>query len=407
MTIPTQTTPTKSPPTLRYPSRSGGARNGRGAPERRRALLLQLDLPGGTHFLGRVTRTGCAPVQAAADNALLLISDERDARFSRQTPIERVEADEMAADLNPDVVFRLLYRPGSRSIVYARARDEIPENGHACPLLLALEMLAAADERPHGMVIVSIGSPVHPDLVLMAGRDDVGSIDPASLQVWLLPQDDLLTLAVDFAERGQLELQPDHLVYTQHELLALARQLPHYERARTYFGRTLDAWARAGAGIAMIGGIATAVACGAEALALARVDHQRTQVDTQVAQLRARLQATVQADPLRLAAAASIDQRQLVDAARAVWRDGSTVRIEARPGQQRLTLRTPIAAPAGGDLTDNALDGDHDSVRAAMSQKPPQGFTRGPIQVSGDFNAMAITYQSESRRSTAAGLLVR
>ncbi|HUN92311.1 MAG TPA: hypothetical protein VMU33_09660 [Burkholderiaceae bacterium] len=396
----------KAPPTLRYPAPETSSRAAKG-PERRRVLLLQLELPGGTRFLGRVTRSGCAPVEATGANALILISDDRDARFGRVSPIDRAEADEMAADLNPDAVFRLLYRPGTKSVVYARARDEIPEQGRACPLLLALEMLGAADERPQGMLILAIGTPTNPDLVLMVGRDISGAIDPASLQVWLLPQDDLLTLAVDFAERGQFELQADHIVYTQHELLQLARQLPHYERARTYFGRTVENWMRAGAGIGAVAGVATALACGVQALALAHVEQQRAQADARVAAMRDRLQAVVQQDPIRLSMAASIDQRQLVDAARTIWRNGTTVRIEARPGQERLTLRTPISAAPGRDPAESAVDEGGDLVHEAMNQQPPRGFTRGPIQVSGDFNAMAITYQSESRRSTAAGLLMR
>jgi len=377
--------------------------------DRRRILLLQLDLPGGTRFLGRVSKGGCAHVDAVTPNALALISDERDARLARTIPIGRGEAEDMAAELNPDVVHRLLYRPGLPTVVYARARDEIPDVGQACPLLLALEMLGAADERPRGMLILALGGRAQPDLVLMVGRDRYGAIDPASLQAWLLPQDDLLTLARDFADRGRFELPEDQLVYTQHELLQLAPRLPYYERGRTYFGRTADHWARTSLGL--IGGvtIAVALACGGEAIALARVEQQQAQAQARIAQLQERLRRVAQTDPLRLAVAASVNPRELTDAARAIWRSGVKVRIEARPGKEQLTLNAPLIGQAARDVapTDAAPGADPETILAAMSQLPPRGFARGPIQLSGDFNAVAITYQSESRRSAAAGLFVR
>ena len=341
--------------------------------------------------------------------ALVLVSDERDTRLARSSPISRAAAEDMAADLNPDVVHRLLYLPGRPSVVYARARDEIPDTGAACPLLLALEMLGSDDERERGMLILALGAPRQPDLVLMVGRDRFGALEAASLQVWLLPQDDLPSLARDFAERGQFELAPDQIIYTQDNLLGLAPRLPHYERGRTYFGRTARHWARAGAIAAGAAGVAAALACGGEAIALARVEQQSALADAQVAQLQQRLRAIAQADPVRLAVAASVDHRQLIDAARAVWRSGAKVRIDARPGRALLTLNAALSGQAARDsaAVDSPPGVVPEDILEAMSQLPPRGFARGPIQMSGDFNAVAITFQSEGRRSAAAGLFVR
>jgi hypothetical protein len=385
-----------------------GARLRSTAAAPRETIFLKLALPGGTDFLGRLDADGCKPQTDVPAGALLLASDGHDARLARNSPIRRREAVALVSEINPDVEYRIIFRPGARNVVYGRPCDELPDDGSLCPLALALELLDVREAGASGVTVLSIGDDSRPDLLFIVGRDPDGEIDPGSLQVWLRPQDDVATLTREFARRGQYRVTADQRVLTQRDLLEAAPRLPRYPRSYELLGRSLDQWAGAGVVVFGFAAIVASAAAAAEWLALEQARRSLATIEALAARQDGRMEQILQADPVRLASAASVDYRRLIDGARLLWLPGASVRLAANAKDRRLTvsLRLTRQEGAGADTQPSTgMDRFAPAIERALSVPPPAGFERRQVYLNGDIDGLAISYRAKDGPGPAAHLL--
>jgi hypothetical protein len=293
------------------------------------------------------------------------------------------------------------------------------------------------------VLTLALGAPERPDLVLIAGRDAEGALDPNSVQVWLRPQDPVAVLrrdymerrrhaddapgdaaigAADLATRGRAAVDAPPIL-TQADLLAVASRVPTYPRTRTFFGRTTDQWATLATAPIAAGLSLTLLAASVEAISLWRARQRVEAVQARATALQHQLQALALSDPAALVRAASVDHRALVDAARAVWLPAARVRVDAHGDAVWLTTVQPIgpadaavaAGVAAGVAASVVADADADaapaasasSVAAHLALVPPPGFRRGAVALSADHAAITFTYVALALRPAAARLLAR
>jgi hypothetical protein len=368
-------------------------------------LLLQLSLPGATRFLGRVTAQGCQELTQADPGASRILScDGLDRRVCHSEALSHRLVVQMLDDLDPGVAFQVLRNPADPRVAYARPLDDISPEVPTSPLCLALDALfpSTADEK--AVAVLEIGPASAPDLLLMAGRDEQGLIDPATLQIWIHPRDSTANIAREFAARAALHFDSATPVLHQQELLACIESLPAYPRSREFLGRDLDHWTRLGLhglGLALALSLASATSLHYWRASLqARVDED----GAKVAALREEIAAALAASPHSLVQAASIDLPPLILAAREVWMPGATVQLTAHGSQGALQVhwKVPHPAPSGagaagpGTGSARTVDDPHfyQDVSRGWLRPAPRGFVRTDAQLNGDGDEIAIHYQT-------------
>lgn len=370
------------------------------------SVLLQLALPGGTRFLGRVSSAGCIEVtqgEAAADR--ILTCDSFDRRVCAPEPLSARQALQMLDDLEPGVAFQTLRRPDDPRVVYARPRDELPSEVPASPLALALDLLFSREGDDGALVVLEIGPQSAPDLLLMAGRDELGLVDPTTLQIWIHPRDSTPNIAREFAARAALRFDDATPVLRQDDLLRSVSKLGHFPLSREFLGRDLTRWTGIAAyALTILLGLSLLTAMGLQYWQ-GRLASQNATQQARIDALHAQVASLLSDAPLSLAQAASIDLPALLASAHEVWSPGALVQVRAHAGQSSLRVHwhapRPPPAPGAGTFA-NGIQAEARTASERFSREvmqgwqrdPPRGFLRSQAQLTGEGDELAILYQA-------------
>ena len=179
-------------------------------------------------------------------------------------------------------------------------------------------------------------------------------------------------------------------IFTGKEILAAAKSASPYPRETSYAGIPVSVAWRASASISACALLITAV--GSVWMQFHSAEYNSRLDSLKARQKESEASLALELREVRLGAfldTSSVNVRQAIEEARALWTEGAKVSVTAEPTRRSIKVSNKLSAS----------DDSPETLANAMQTKPPAGCVRDPVQTTTQFNEVIVTYECTSGSS--------